>query len=100
MTASRLIELRMPKNAQRVRNFPTHGRLYLAIFELVARPFVMLSSVLALTTAALASPPPFEVGGIVQARVERGLIDVNGWDPSGKTINQSTYIVAGFDRTL
>lgn len=36
----------------------------------------------------------------VQARIERGLIDVNGWDSSGKTINQSMYIVAGFDRTL
>lgn len=36
----------------------------------------------------------------VQARVERGLIDVNGWGSSGKTINHSTYIVAGFDRRL
>lgn len=43
----------------------------------------------------------FEFGAIeIEARLVRGLVDVNGWATSGKTVNDATYVLAGFERRL
>ena len=36
----------------------------------------------------------------VQARVERGLIDVDGYESTGKTVNRATFVVGGFGTRL
>ncbi len=61
------------------------------------------------------TPRPFDLGVVlgigvgwqvdfgafeIQAREERGVIDVDGWETSGKTVNQAMYVVAGFGRSL
>jgi hypothetical protein len=43
----------------------------------------------------------FDFGLItIQARWVRGLVDVDGYQQSGKTVNDSTYVLAGFDTRL
>jgi outer membrane protein with beta-barrel domain len=61
------------------------------------------------------TPHRFDLGGVaglgvgwrfgfgaleIQARIERGLIDVGGYETTGKTVNHAGYVVAGFGRSL